>query len=98
VILVTARDLAMMAATLANNGVNPATGQRAIAAEHVKSVLTVMASCGMYDYSGEWVYHPRRRCHRPAVSAGRGQCGRERPRRFLVNRLRRVTAEVRALW
>ena len=55
-ILVSARDLSMMAATLANNGVNPATGQRAIAAEHVKTVLSVMASCGMYDYSGEWVY------------------------------------------
>ena len=55
-ILVGARDLAMMAATLANNGVNPATGEIAIAPEHVKTVLSVMASCGMYDYSGEWVY------------------------------------------
>lgn len=55
-ILVSARDLSMMAATLANNGVNPVTRQRAIAAEHVKTVLSVMASCGMYDYSGEWVY------------------------------------------
>jgi glutaminase len=55
-ILVSARDLAMMAATLANNGVNPVTGERAIAPEHVKTVLSVMASCGMYDYSGEWVY------------------------------------------
>jgi glutaminase len=55
-ILISARDLAMMAATLANNGVNPVTGERAIAAEHVKTVLSVMASCGMYDYSGEWVY------------------------------------------
>jgi glutaminase len=55
-ILVSARDLAMMAATLANSGVNPVTGERAIAAEHVKTVLSVMASCGMYDYSGEWVY------------------------------------------
>lgn len=55
-ILVSARDLAMMAATLANNGVNPVTGETAIAAEHVKTVLSVMASCGMYDYSGEWVY------------------------------------------
>jgi glutaminase len=53
---VSARDLSMMAATLANNGVNPVTGQRAIAAEHVNTVLSVMASCGMYDYSGEWVY------------------------------------------
>jgi glutaminase len=55
-ILFSSRDLAMMAATLANNGVNPSTGERAIAAEHVKTVLSVMASCGMYDYSGEWVY------------------------------------------
>ena len=55
-ILVSARDLAMMAATLANSGINPVTGDRAIAAEHVKTVLSVMASCGMYDYSGEWVY------------------------------------------
>lgn len=55
-ILVSARDLAMMAATLANSGVNPVTGERAIAKEHVKTVLSVMASCGMYDYSGEWVY------------------------------------------
>ncbi|MBY0226757.1 MAG: glutaminase A [Hyphomicrobium sp.] len=55
-ILVSARDLAMMAATLANNGVNPVTHERAIAPEHVKTVLSVMASCGMYDYSGEWVY------------------------------------------
>jgi glutaminase len=55
-ILVSARDLAMMAATLANNGVNPVTKERAIGPEHVKTVLSVMASCGMYDYSGEWVY------------------------------------------
>ena len=55
-ILVSSRDLAMMAATLANDGVNPVTGERAIAGEHVKTVLSVMATCGMYDYSGEWVY------------------------------------------
>ena len=47
--------VSMMAATLANNGVNPLTGERAIAAEHVKTVLSVMASCGMYDFSGEWM-------------------------------------------
>src|SRR5450755_3273402 len=49
-ILVSARDLAMMAATLANSGINPVTGEQAVAAEHVKSVLSIMASCGMYDY------------------------------------------------
>jgi len=55
-ILVTARDLAMMAATLANGGVNPITGIRALDAAHVPRVLSVMATCGMYDYSGNWIY------------------------------------------
>ena len=53
---VTCRDLAIMAATLANRGVNPLTGKRAIRGEYVESVLSVMASCGMYDYAGEWLY------------------------------------------
>lgn len=56
-ILVNCRDLAIMAATLANQGVNPLTGERAIRAEHVESVLSVMASCGMYDSSGGWIYN-----------------------------------------
>jgi glutaminase len=55
-ILVTARDLAIMAATLANNGINPITGDRAIAPARVRSILSVMTSCGMYDFSGEWLY------------------------------------------
>ena len=55
-ILITARDLAVMAATLANNGINPVTRERAISAEVVTSMLSVMASCGMYDFSGEWLY------------------------------------------
>lgn len=55
-ILVTARDLAVMAATLANQGVNPLTGRRAISREHLRDVLSVMYTCGMYDYSGEWAY------------------------------------------
>jgi glutaminase len=54
-ISVTCRDLAIMAATLANGGVNPVTGKRAIFAEYVSSVLSVMGSCGMYDYAGEWI-------------------------------------------
>ncbi|MBK8176149.1 MAG: glutaminase A [Rhodospirillales bacterium] len=53
-ILVDARDLAIMAATLANTGVNPLTGERALPACHVRSMLSVMQSCGMYDFSGEW--------------------------------------------
>ena len=52
---VTARDLGIMAATLANRGVNPVTGKQAIRGEYVESVLSVMGSCGMYDYAGEWI-------------------------------------------
>jgi len=55
-VLVTTRDLAVMAGTLANGGVNPLTGERAIGREHVECVLSVMATCGMYDYAGEWLY------------------------------------------
>lgn len=53
---VTCRDLALMAATLAGGGVNPVSGERAVAAEQVPSILSVMATCGIYDFSGEWVY------------------------------------------
>jgi glutaminase len=55
-ILVNCRDLAIMGATLANGGVNPLTGIRAIEQPYVKYVLSVMLSCGMYDYAGEWAY------------------------------------------
>ena len=54
--LVSAKDLAVMAATLANNGLNPLTGERALEESYVKNVLSVMHSCGMYDYAGEWGY------------------------------------------
>jgi len=55
-ISVDCRDLSLMAATLANGGVNPLTGERAVRHELVESVLSVMTTCGMYDYAGEWVY------------------------------------------
>lgn len=55
-IAVTCRDLGVMAATLANMGRNPVTGERAIRGEYVESVLSVMGTCGMYDYAGEWIY------------------------------------------
>jgi glutaminase len=55
-VLVNCRDLAVMAATLANGGVNPLTGTRALHPTHVESVLSVMATCGMYDYAGEWLH------------------------------------------
>jgi glutaminase len=55
-IQVTAVDLATMAATLARGGVNPLTGDQVLTLGNVEKVLSVMATCGMYDYSGTWVY------------------------------------------
>jgi len=53
---VTASSLALMAATLANGGVNPKTGRRAIEPTYIRDVLTVMFTCGMYNYAGQWAY------------------------------------------
>jgi glutaminase len=54
-ISVQCRDLAVMAATLANGGENPITRERAVGEDVVRDVLSVMASCGMYDFAGEWL-------------------------------------------
>ena len=53
---VNAQDLAMMAATLANGGRNPHTGQQVLSPEHVPAVLAVMATAGLYDDSGKWLF------------------------------------------
>jgi len=53
---VNAIDLAIMGATLANQGVNPITNKRVLAARHVPELLAVMAMTGFYDESGEWQY------------------------------------------
>jgi glutaminase len=50
------RDLAYMAATLANGGVQPRSGKRVVPADEVQAVLSIMATCGMYDYAGSWLY------------------------------------------
>lgn len=55
-VLVNTRDLALMAATLANSGINPKTRERAVLAETVADTLTVMLTCGMYDYAGQWAF------------------------------------------
>ena len=55
-ILVTARDIAVMAATLANRGLNPVTGQQVMTPYAIARTLSVMTSSGMYDYAGEWIY------------------------------------------
>ncbi len=54
---VNAKDLAMMAATLASGGKNPVTGKQVIDADKVPGVLAVMATAGLYDDSGKWLYH-----------------------------------------
>ncbi|MDG9674085.1 glutaminase [Micromonospora sp. DH14] len=53
-VLVTTRDLAMMAATLANRGVNPLSNEQVVDGAVVRQVLSVMATCGMYDAAGDW--------------------------------------------
>ncbi|HEY7393303.1 MAG TPA: glutaminase A [Gemmatimonadaceae bacterium] len=53
---VTARDLAIMAATIANGGVNPLTKKRMLDAKHIPGVLAVMATAGLYDDSGQWLF------------------------------------------
>jgi glutaminase len=55
-LLATCRDLALMGATLASGGVNPLSGERAVEARYVRDILSVMYTCGMYDYSGQWAY------------------------------------------
>ena len=55
-VLVTARDLAIMAATLANRGINPMTNVQVVTPIAVARTLSVMTSSGMYDYAGEWTY------------------------------------------
>ncbi len=54
---VNARDLGMMAATLAAMGKNPVTGKQVMDAAKVPPVLAVMATAGLYDDSGKWLYH-----------------------------------------
>jgi glutaminase len=53
---VSARDLAVMGATLADGGVNPLSGERVIAAEVCHHVLAVMITAGLYETSGDWLY------------------------------------------
>ena len=53
---VNAKDLAIMAASLANGGTNPVTGKTVMKSENVPRVLAVMATAGLYDDSGRWLY------------------------------------------
>lgn len=55
-VMVNCRDLAVMAATLANKGVNPLTQETAVDSGCIKDILSVMYTCGMYNFAGEWAY------------------------------------------
>jgi len=54
---VTAKQLARMGATLANNGINPATGEQVIPREDIPQILATMTMAGLYDGSGGWAWH-----------------------------------------
>ncbi|MBW8487480.1 glutaminase A [Actinomadura parmotrematis] len=55
-LLVSARDLAVMGATLADGGTNPVTGRRVVSPEVCRDTLAVLAANGMYQRSGEWLF------------------------------------------
>lgn len=54
---VTCESGSVMAATLANGGICPITGERVLSAEAVRNTLSLMHSCGMYDFSGQMAFH-----------------------------------------
>jgi glutaminase len=67
-LMVNCQDLAVMAATLANHGINPISRSAAIAPGYIKDILSVMYTCGMYNFAGEWAY-------RVGIPAKSGVCG-----------------------
>ena len=76
----TVADLAVMAATLANSGVNPVTGEAVVPEPVAVRVLAVMSTCGMYDGAGEWML----RVGLPAKSGVSGGLVAASPARFGV--------------
>ena len=56
---VATEGLAVMGATLANGGLCPTTGEQVLCSDTVRDVLSLMYSCGMYNYSGQFAFHVR---------------------------------------
>lgn len=83
---VTARDLAAMGATLADGGVNPLTGQQVVSPSACRHTLAVMATAGLYETSGDWLYDVGRAGKSGigggivTVSPGKGALGTYAPR------------------
>lgn len=75
---VTARDLAIMAATLASGGRNPVSGERVVSEDVARWTNAVMTSCGMYDASGDWLV----RVGLPAKSGVGGGFAAVQPEQF----------------
>lgn len=67
-VVVDCQDLAVMAATLANKGINPMTKEQAVDSHYIKDILSVMYTCGMYNFAGEWAY-------KIGIPAKSGICG-----------------------
>ena len=53
---VSSHDLAVMGATLANHGINPITKTRVLRAEYTPKIMAIMATAGLYDNAGDWLY------------------------------------------
>lgn len=89
-LLVTAADLAVMAGTLAAGGVDPVSRRVVIGPTNAQHVLTVMATCGTYDFSGEWLL----RAGMPAKSGVSGGLAAALPGQFGLHLMRRSVREL----
>ena len=52
----TCKSAAVLAASIANGGICPTTGDKILSSESVRNTLSLMYSCGMYDYSGQFAF------------------------------------------
>merc|ERR1711981_435292 len=53
---ITTESLSVMGASIANGGICPSTSQKVLTSESVRNILSLMYSCGMYNYSGEFAF------------------------------------------